>query len=601
MSDSTRKASATFARRLFRLALEHKAFLVLLGVASFLSALAIVLQMTSLGRIIDGAFFRHLDLKQLRIPLVGLASAIGLRAGTLWLTALVAQEIAIRVKERLRSQLLRRFIALGPLFTQRERTGELVTTSVEGVEKLDAWYASFLPHGLAMAIVPVTLAAFVTWIDWPSGLVLMFTGPLILIFMALIGISAKQKIDRQWSALQRMSGHFLDVLQGLPTLHLLGRSGLQAANIKRVSEEFRTRTMRVLYVAFLSGLVLELAASISTAIVAVEIGIRLIEGFIDFQTGLIVLLLAPEFYLPFRLFGASHHAGMEGAAAGQRVFEILDQRSMINAGNAVGTSARSSASVGPYMSFSALDSRAPSDERELVPTGLRAGVRVCFENVHYQYPEASMPALHGVSFELAPGRIHLLTGHTGAGKSTVMKLLLQLVQPTRGAVFVNGRLLAQIPPMIWRAQIAFVPQHPHFFEGSILDNLRMANRGASMAQVRAAAELAEADEFILALPGGYHAPISEAARRFSGGERQRLAIARAFLRDTPLLLFDEPASHLDAETGAKVQRALLRLAQHRTTLIVAHHGFASSETDEVFELSGGRLRSNSDIREIAVI
>jgi thiol reductant ABC exporter CydD subunit len=594
----TNSKSTTCTRRLFRLALAYKRYLALIGVATFLAAVAVIFQMTSLGRIIDGAFLRHLDLRRLHVPFVWLIGAIFLRASAIWLTGLVAQEIAIRIKEQLRAQLLRRLIDLGPLFTQREKTGELVATSVDGVEKLDGWYVSFLPHGLAMAIVPVTIAGFVTSIDWPSGLVLMFTGPLIPIFMTLIGISAKQKIDRQWSALQRMSGHFLDVLQGLPTLHLLGRSSLQAANIKRVSEEFRGKTMRVLYVAFLSGLVLELAASISTAIVAVEIGVRLIEGLINFQTGLVVLVLAPEFYLPFRLFGASHHAGMEGAAAGERIYEILDASS--DADRAVGTSSRSSGFVRLNFSSPMPDSRGHSDEREIGPTDLCAGLHVRFEDVDYQYPGSLIRAIHGLCLELVPGRIHLLTGHSGAGKSTLIKLLLQLLQPTRGTVFANGEPLTRFAPKAWRAQIALVPQHPHFFDGSILDNLRIVNRDASMEQIRAAARLAEADEFILALPEGYHAPISEAAKRFSGGERQRLGIARAFLKDSPLLLFDEPASHLDAETAAKLQRAIIRLARHRTTLIVAHHGFASSEADDVFELSGGRLRSNTDIREIAV-
>lgn len=594
MPSSNRATSTNCTRRLFHLALAYKRYLALIGVATVIAAVAVISQMSSLGKIIDGAFLGHLGLNELRLLFVWLGAAICLRAGTVSLVNLLAQEIAIRVKERLRIRLFRRLIERGPLFTLQERTGELVASSVEGIEKLDPWYVSFLPHGLAMGIVPITLAIFVTWIDWPSGLVLMLTGPLIPIFMVLIGVSANQKIDRQWYALQRMSGHFLDVLQGLPTLHLLGRSDLQAANILKVSEEFRRKTMQVLYIAFLSGLVLELAASISTAVVAVEIGIRLIEGLIRFQTGLIVLLLAPEFYLPFRLFGASHHAGMEGSAAGQRVFAILDSENPGNAGHgnhpiASETSGLRVCVTGQPMGAMGI---APGD------TGVHT-VSVRFQDVDYQYPGASFPALRGVSFELFPGRIHLLTGHSGAGKSTVMKLLLQLLQPTHGLVLANGRPLTGIPPEVWRSQIAFVPQHPHFFEGSVLDNLRLANRVASLDEVRAAARLAEADAFILALPDGYYTPITEAARRFSGGERQRLAIARALLKNSPLFLLDEPVSHLDGVTAAKLQRILFRLAPQRTTLIVAHHGFAFSEMDEILVLSQGQLLP--DGREASIL
>jgi thiol reductant ABC exporter CydD subunit len=584
MATSHQTASSTCNRRLFRLALQHRRYVALIGATSLLGAIAVIAQMTSLGGIIDGAFLGSLDLTQLTMPFVWLGAAVCLRAAGVCSGGLAAQTLAIRIKEELSTRLFRRLIDLGPLFTQQEKTGELVASSVEGIEKLDPWYVSFLPHALAMGIVPITLAIFVTWIDWPSGLVLMLTGPLIPIFMALIGISAKQKIDRQWSALQRMSGHFLDVLQGLPTLHLLGRSDLQAANILKVSEEFRRKTMQVLYIAFLSGMVLELAASISTAVVAVEIGIRLIEGLIRFQTGLIVLLLAPEFYLPFRLFGASHHAGMEGSAAGQRIFAILDLENAGNAGN------RNHPSVRETSGLRVCVTGHPMGAMGIVtgdPGAARLSIR--FQGVDYQYPGASFPALCGVTFELFPGRIHLLTGHSGAGKSTVMKLLLQLLQPTHGLVLANGRPLTEIPPEVWRSHIAFVPQHPHFFEGSVLDNLRLANRDVSLDEVRAAARLAEADAFILALPEGYYTPISEAARRFSGGERQRLAIARALLKNSPLFLLDEPVSHLDAVTAAKLQRILFRLAPQRTTLIVAHHGFAFSEVDEILVLSQGQL------------
>ena len=586
---------------LLRLALPHKRWLAALGMTALLSAVAAILQMESLSRVIDGAFLRRANLMELREPILWLAGAICLRAAALWLSELSSQEIAARVKERLRNRLLCSLTRRGPLFTQREKTGELAACIVEGVEKLDAWYSKFLPHAAGMAIVPPTLALFVLWIDWPSGIIFMLTGPLIPIFMALIGMMAKRKTQQQWAALSRMSGHFLDVLQGLPTLHLFGRSSVQGANISSVSEHFRRTTMRVLLIAFLSGLVLELAASISTALVAVEIGVRLIEGLMDFQIGLLVLLLAPEFYLPFRQLGASHHAGMEGAAAGERIFELLDEERLPRpTGSVYPEQNRANQQAGETLRRSEDESSAARQlqlDRAVVllsesiaaAQAVAGPIHVRFHDVDYRYPSAPAPAICGLTFELNPGRIHLLAGESGAGKSTVMKLFLRFIQPTGGALLVNGRSLLEIPPELWRSQVAFVSQHPHFFEGSVLDNLRVARPGAALKEVRAAAKLAEADEFVMALPQGYHTPISEAAARFSGGERQRLAITRAFLKDSPLLLFDEPTSHLDAATAAKLQRAFVRLARQRTTLVIAHHGFALTKADVIFVLSRGRL------------
>ncbi|MBV8097896.1 MAG: thiol reductant ABC exporter subunit CydD [Verrucomicrobia bacterium] len=613
-----RTPSSTCAGRLFHLAAVSKKSLGVLGIATFVGAAAAILQMRSLSRIIDGAFLGHLDLTQLRTPFIWLSGAVCLRASALWLSELQSQEIAARVKETIRNLLFRRLLDRGPLFTLREKTGELAACSVEGVEKIDAWYAKFLPHTIALAIVPIVLATYVLWIDWPSGLVLTLTGPLILVFMALLGMMAQHKTQRQWATLSRMSGHFLDVLQGLQTLHLFGRSSVQSAQISRVSEQFRRATLQVLSIAFLSGMVLELAASISTAIVAVEIGLRLIEGLLDFRTGLFVLLLTPEFYLPFRQLGASHHAGMEGVAAGERIFELLDHERTVGtssrlreafvaakpevllnlsvrARQSVATAACSSGIVLKSTARKQCKNRKNSDEEELVPTdwsiafNVNNGLHVRFQNVTYQYPGTDSPALRALTFDLYPGRIHLLTGQSGAGKSTVIKLLLQFMQPATGRMVVNGESLSEISPEVWRTQVAYVSQFPHFFEGTVLDNLRIASPGVALEQVRAATRLAEADDFIMGLPHGYSTPISEAAGRFSGGERQRLAIARAFLKDSPLLLFDEPVSHLDAVTAIKLQRAFLRLARKRTTLVIAHHGFALSDADVVLELLHGQL------------
>jgi ATP-binding cassette, subfamily C, bacterial CydD len=591
------------SRQLFLLALSHKWWLGLLGVALLCNAGVVILQMDNLSRIIDGTFVQRTNLSELRAPIYWLAVAIVVRSVSFWLNELASQEIAARVKEKLRNRLFRSLIQRGPLFTQRERTGELAACTIEGVEKLDAWYGKFLPHALGMAITPATLILFVLWIDWPSAIVLLVTGPLIPVFMALIGMMAQRKTRQQWTALSRMSGHFLDVLQGLPSLHLFGQSSVQNANIAKMSEHFRRATMRVLRVAFLSGMVLELIASISTALVAVEIGVRLIEGLIGFQTGLLVLLVTPEFYLAFRQLGTSHHAGMEGVAAGERILEILEENQASQSATVTGPAPRQQSkkahkSSTPGIPFSRRSSVSQSRKIGTIPP-VTGPIRIQFLNVDYRYPTGPTPAVCRLNLRLEPGRIHLLTGDNGAGKTTIMKLLLRFIQPTGGTVLVNSRPLSQISPELWRRQVAFVSQDPHFFDGSVLDNLRAAQPEAPIDRVRAAARLAEADEFIMALPRGYETPISEAATRFSGGERQRLAIARAFLKGSPVLLCDEPTSHLDAVTGTKLRRAFVRLARFRTILIIAHPGSAPTPADIVLVLDNGHLVERRSQRSLS--
>lgn len=454
----------------------------------------------------------------------------------------------------------------------QEGAGELATLASRGLDALDEYFARYLPQLVLAVLVPVAVLVVVVRADWISAVVIGATLPLIPIFMALIGWHTQERTSRQWHLLNRLGGHFLDVVQGLPTLAIFRRAQAQAATIRRVSEEHRSATMRTLRVAFLSAFVLELLATLAVALVAVEVGLRLMYGMLDYQTALLVLLLAPEAYLPLREVGARFHASMEGVAAAEQVFDTVesgeraehdgaapDTVSSFAVGTRTGIGTHTSGGTGPDVSIGA---------------GPIAASAINFDRVRLIYPGRSEPALDGVSFELLPGSRTLITGPSGSGKSSLLALLLRFAAPTGGDITLRTETksltLGSVAAQEWRRHIAWVPQHPYLFDDSVADNIRLGDPDADMARVRAAAKIAEADDFITELPDGYNTRLGERGSRLSAGQRQRIALARAFLRDAPIVLLDEPTSHLDPPNAATVRRAAARLMVGRTGVIVAH-------------------------------
>jgi thiol reductant ABC exporter CydD subunit len=561
MVDPRTDVAAT-QRRLFRIAREARSALRGVLVATTLGAAVTVMQMIAASQVIAAMHPGPPAWDRWRTPLTLLLALLLARAILNGVAEWSAQQVATHAKSRLRRQLVAHLLARGPRSLARERTGELVTTAIEGIEKLDAYYRRFVPQLLATAVVPVIVAAAVAWIDVPSAIVLGVTGPLIPVFMWLLGTLAAHRTRQQWNALSVLGGQFLDTLQGLSTLTLFGRAQDAVERLDDASERLRTTTMGVLKVAFLSGFVLELAATLGTAVVAVSVGIRLIEGWIAFQPGLAVLLLAPEFYLPFRQLGQRHHAGMEGVAAAERIFTLLD--APVPDGHVACTA------------------ETPGFSRE-------SGVTLSIEDVTFSYPDAQRPTLAGISLDMQPGTLTAIVGPSGAGKSTLVGLLLRFLEPTRGCVRANGAPAQVRDPASWRRLIAFVPQQPHFFEGTVIENLRMARPDATLDEVRTAARMAEADDFIQALPRGYDTPLGETAGGLSGGERQRLAIARALLKAAPVLVLDEPSSSLDPTSEAAIARAIVRLARSHTVIVVAHRLATVRRADRIIVLREGRI------------
>ncbi|MDQ0951030.1 ATP-binding cassette subfamily C protein CydCD [Streptomyces phaeochromogenes] len=535
--------------RLLRYARATRLFLIAVVGLGVVGAGLVIAQAMLIAEVVVGAFQHELSVAELRTPLLLLAAVAVGRACVSWLTELAAHRASAAVKSELRRRLLECAGALGPGWLSGQRTGSLVALATRGVDALDDYFSRYLPQlGLAV-VVPVAVLARIVTEDWVSAAIIVGTLPLIPIFMMLIGWVTQSQMDRQWRLLSRLSGHFLDVVAGLPTLKVFGRAKAQADSIRRITGEYRQATMRTLRIAFISSFALELLATISVALVAVTIGMRLVHGEMALYDGLVVLVLAPEAYLPLRQVGAQYHAAAEGLSAAEEIFSVLETPEPTSGTGAVPSSGG-----------------------------------VSFEGVTVRYPGRSSDAVSDVSFAVEPGETVALVGPSGVGKSTLLNVLLGFVEPTSGRVRVGGADLTETSLEEWRSQVAWVPQRPHLYAGSVAENVRLARPDADDSSVRRALSDAGALEFVDALPDGVRTVLGEEGAGLSAGQRQRLALARAFLADRPVLLLDEPTASLDGATEAEVVEAVRRLAVGRTVLLVVHRPALLHVADRVVRL-----------------
>jgi ATP-binding cassette, subfamily C, bacterial CydD len=526
---------------------------VALGVATTI----LVLAHASLLAWIVARAFHGASLRQVRPELVALLLVFAGRALFAWAFEVAGRYAASTVLSQLRLALAEQRLLGDPGALDGVEAAEVAAASVSGIDPLAAYFGRYLPQVVLACFVPLAVLVWVAEIDVTSALVMLITLPLVPVFMWLIGRYTEERSRERWEALRLLSSHYLDVVRGLPTLRAFNRSKAQATTIADVSERYRRTTMSTLRVGFLSGSVLELASTLGIALVAVTVGVRLDDGRLGLQAGLTVLLLAPELYLPLRSLGAQFHTSADGLAVADRILALLG------------------------------DGSTPARERTVVPPspGL---VPVELSGVSFAYPSRRGLVLDELDLTVQPGETLALVGESGAGKSTIASLILGFAEPSTGRIAVGDVDLASCDLGAWRSGLAWVPQRPTLFRASVGENIRLGAAGITDERVRAAARLTGADAFVRTLPQGYDTVVGDGGRPLSAGERRRIALARAFVRDRPLLVLDEPTADLDPESEAVVAAALEGLRGDRTIVLITHRLELARLADRVAVLDGGK-------------
>ncbi|UOX90640.1 thiol reductant ABC exporter subunit CydD [Amycolatopsis sp. FBCC-B4732] len=529
--------------RLLRHASAVRPFVLACAALGVLTAMLVLAQAELLAKTITWAFLDGLAVRDLLVPLGMLVLVVLARAGITWLSETTAHRAAARALSQLRDTVITAALRIGPRRADRS-PAEIAALATHGVDRLEGYFARYLPQLLIAAVVPLVVGTRILFADWIAAVVVGLTVPLIPVFMILIGVYTQRDVRRQWQTLSVLGNHFLDLVAGLAELTAFGRARAQLRSLREITEKYRSHTMRTLRVAFLSALALELLATLSVALVAVSIGLRLLAGELDLRTALVVLILAPEVYLPLRAVGARFHDSAEGLAAAEEIIALA------------GT---------------------PSGDHGtgVVPDLARTAVRC--EDVTVD--GRSGPILDGFSLRLPPGEIVGVTGPSGAGKSTLLDLLLGWRRPDAGRILVGTTDLAGIGRATWHRHLAWVPQQPHLVAGTVAANIRLGSPGATDDAVLAAADTAALDVPLSTVVG-------ELGAGLSTGQRRRVALARAVLLDRPLILLDEPTEGVDAETEAAILERLPKVLARRTAVIVSHHPAVLAHCDRVVSLGG---------------
>ena len=516
----------------------------------------LIAQAWLLARIVDAVAIGGATLATVWPWLWALLAVFVLRALAAAASEAIAFEAGARTVLRVRATLQAHLAALGPAWARTQSTGEVANTLFDAAESIARYYTGYLPQMALVVFLPLAILVFVIPADWVSALIMTISAPLIPLFMVLIGKGTESLNQTQWRKLARLSGHVFDAIEGLTTLKLFGASQAEIQTIAAMSDDYRRSTMEVLRVAFLSSLALEFFATISIAIVAVYIGIRLYFGQMQFLPGFAVLLLAPEFYRALRSMGTQYHARMEAVGAAQSIVALLE------------TTPRATAPI------------ATAPQTGPIHT-------IQFDRIGFSYGDG--PVLHDIGFTLEPGTCTALVGASGAGKTTLTQLLLGFLPPTAGRILIDGTDLAAIDPAAWRRRVAWLPQRPTLFHGTVRSNICLGHPDADPAAIRAAVEQAGATDLLARLPAGLETPLGDRGQGLSGGEAQRIGLARVFLKRASLVILDEPGAGLDPDTAALVTRSVRTLARTAAVLVIAHRLETVRHADEILVLEAGRI------------
>ncbi len=569
MKSVKKKSNKTAIQWLLKQARPARRWVFLSIGLGFCSAVLLIAQAALLAHMIHSAVIRDMTWRDLWPFLAAFIGVIGVRAVLGWGRELVGFYAGAGVRLKIRTALMEHIFKLGSAYTSGQRTGALSSTLMEQVEGLHEFYAFYLPQLVLAVLIPLVILGFVFPISWAAGGLLLLTAPLIPVFMILVGMGAESISQRHFQALARMSAHFLDVLQGLATLKLFDRSRGEEKAIAGVSAEFRKRTMSVLRVAFLSSAVLEFFSCIAIALVAVYLAMSYL-GYFDFgaygkpltlATGLFILLLAPDFYLPLRELGTHYHARAKAIGAAEEILTVLR--------------------VPP-----------PGPGAAAIEIPEPESLHIQCRNIHVSFEKGRRSALRGVSFDLNPGEHVAMLGASGAGKTTIVNLLLGVLQPDQGTVRINDQPLSDLNVDNWRRHIAWVGQNPILFHGTIRENIRMGKPQASRKEINCAARSARVLDFCAQLPQGLDTIIGEQGLGLSRGQAQRVALARAFLKDAPIIFLDEPTAGLDAENEHLVMNALQNYTGGRMLLLLTHRLAHIERTDRILLLENGKIIEN---------
>ncbi|MEC0369595.1 thiol reductant ABC exporter subunit CydD [Paenibacillus chibensis] len=480
----------------------------------------------------------------------------------------IQQKISYAFAERtgasLRQQTLEKLFRLGPRFAKQEGTGNLVTLVLEGTSKFRNYLELIVPRMAGMSIIPWVILVYIFMQDITSGIILILSMPILIVFMILIGLAARKHTEKQLDSYRTLSNHFVDSLRGLETLKLLGQSRSHSDTIARVSDRYRSATMRTLRVAFLSSFALDFFTMLSVAVVAVGLGLRLVNGDLALVTGLTVLILAPEYFLPVRMVGSDFHATLDGKEAGAAMQQIIDE---------------------PLQEEAAAEN-AGLEKKELNWT---KDSRLQLSGVGVQHQEEGPHSLNEVTLDIrGMGKIGII-GASGAGKSTLIDVLGGFLKPSAGSMELDGRRMSSLTTDAWRRLTTYIPQHPYIFSSTLADNIRFYAPDAANSEVEHAVAAAGLSELAHGLPLGAEEIIGNGGRQLSGGQAQRVALARAFLSDRPVMLLDEPTAHLDIETEYELKQTMLRLFENKLVFLATHRLHWMPDMDLIIVLDQGRV------------
>jgi len=520
-----------------------------------------------LAQTIHNVMFEGESLAQVTHFLWPLAGIILLRALFLALSERLSAFAALKIKSAMRQTLLTKLTQLGPSYIEQHGQGATLNTLHDGVEALHDYYAKYLPGVAYSALIPIAILVVIFPTDYKAGLIFLLTAPLIPFFMILVGSKAEDLNQKRWKQLAVLGNYFFDRIQGLTQLKLFNATRTELKHIAKISDDFRHATLDVLKIAFLSSFALEFLATISVALVAVIIGFRLFFGTLDFATGFVVLLLAPEFYLPLRQLGSHYHARLQGISAAADMVTILNA---------------------PLPEQSQQNN---ADVSEPINT-------ISINNLNFTYPNSN-EGIKNINLALPNKGLVAIVGASGSGKSTLFDCILGFHPLVVGQISINDKPLDATNINTLQNKIAWIPQTPTLFYQSISDNIKIAKPDASQLELEQAAHQAGALDFINTLPNGFNTLIGEQGEGLSGGQKQRIALARAFLKQAPILVLDEPTAHLDSQTEQLIQRAINDYAKTHLVLVIAHRLNTVKNANNIIVMQNGEVAQQGTYSHLA--